>query len=147
MALRTDEAGETGRVAKFGRLFGIVALFTALGPPIGALAFGLLGAAGAVLTGAPDGAAGMFLYGGLLGIVFSWWVGGLQALAAGLAMAAFAAVTRRMSLAPPVIVGLLAGIPFAIGERASVDFALLLILTHAIPALACGLLVRATWKI
>lgn len=144
--MNTDEAAEAGRTLNFGQLLGIVVLFVALGPPIGALAFGVLGAAGAVLTGQPEGTAGMFLYSGLLGIIFSWWVGGLQALVAGLAMAVFAGVTKRMSLAAPTVAGLVAGLPFRIEERATEDFTILLILTHAIAALACGLLARATWK-
>ena len=147
MALSTDEASRTNRSSTYGKLFGIVVLFFFLGPPIGALTFGALGAASAVLTSQPEGTAGMFLYSGLFLVIFSWFVGGLQAFAAGLAMAVFAAATRRMSLVVPVLAGLLAGFPFKVEEKAGEDFTLLLILTHAISALACGLLAKVTWKL
>ena len=50
----------------YGQALAIVAVFIALGPPVGALTFSLLGGAGALLTGQPHGTAGMIFYGGLL---------------------------------------------------------------------------------
>jgi hypothetical protein len=128
-----------------GRFIGIVALFSVVGPPIGAIAFGVVGAAGAWLIDAPPGTAAMILGGGMFGIFFSWFIGGLQAAVAGAAMAGFAALTGRLSVIVAMAAGLLAGLPRIYEEWDSAPYAALLAVVHLAPACACGLIAKAIW--
>lgn len=138
---------ETARPVRLSILAGIVILFVVIGPPIGAMAFSIIGATGALATGQPPGTAGMIFYGGLLGIALSWFVGGLQALASGIAMAAYAAARRRLSLLIPTVAGAMTGIIYQFEEGPAGAFGLLLIATHAVAALACAVLAKQTWKL
>ncbi|MBX9458071.1 MAG: hypothetical protein KL863_19735 [Rhizobium sp.] len=140
------EVSQTGWGSKLGRPLGIVVLFFLLGPPIGALAFSTIGALGALVMGQSGTTAAMIFHGAIVGIVFSWFVGGFQAFIAGAAMAIFELVTRRQSLAVPMIAGLVAGIPYMIEEDLGGGLSTLLLIIHLVASLGCGLLVKATWK-
>ncbi|MBX3582206.1 MAG: hypothetical protein KF810_09940 [Rhizobiaceae bacterium] len=127
----------------YGQALAIVAVFIALGPPVGALTFSLLGGAGALLTGQPQGTAGMIFYGGLLSIALAWFIGGIQAALAGIATAVFALFTGRVSILVAMVAGLACGLVYIYGEGLDTTFAVLLLCVHIVSSLACALIARA----
>lgn len=131
------------------RLFlGISALFFFIGPPVGAIAFSLLGAAGAIATGSPDGIAAMIFHAGLFAVLLSWLVGGVPALLAGAATALFTIATRRISLLAAMGAGALVAVPSVVEQwDAGLPFLALLVGVHLAAALVCGLIARAHWGV
>jgi hypothetical protein len=121
-------------------------LFFLLGPPIGANAFTTMSALSNLVNGHGGATGGMIFHLTIIGIAFSWAVGGLQAFVAGAAMAIFELATRRQSLVVPVIAGLVAGIPYMIEDGPGAGFFTHLMYIHPIAALCCGLLVKTIWK-
>lgn len=132
-------------MSTFLRILAMTALFLAVGPPVGALTFAFVGGAGAVLTGQPPGTAGMILNGGLLGIALSWLIGGIQAAVAGFAMAAFAALSGRLSIVVAMLAGALTAAVYVAGEGLEPLFASLVVAVHIVPAGICGFIAKAIW--
>lgn len=128
----------------WGRFVAIVALFIAVGPPVGALAFSVIGGVGAWLTGQPPGTAGMIFYGGILGVVLSWFVGGVQAGISGLATALFDVATGRLSILAAMTAGLACGIAYVLleGDDLGLGFTLLLLAVHVVAAGVCAVLTK-----
>lgn len=124
----------------------IVAFFTAAGPPIGAVAFSILGAAAAWLTGQPAGTAGLAFYGGLLGLPLSWFVGGAQAAASGLAMAVSKAFAPRFAPLSAMAAAALAGLLSPAGDDAEGGFLGLVLAVHVVAAGACAMLAQTIWS-
>lgn len=129
------------------RLFlGMSAMFFFIGPPVGAMAFAVLGGLGAVVTGAPDGTAGMIFYGGLFAVMISWLAAGIPALLAGAGTALYAIATRRISLLAAMGAGALVAIPSVIEQwDGGLPFAALMVGVHVVAAFVCGLIARAHW--
>ena len=128
----------------WGRFFVIVALFVAVGPPVGSLTFSVVGGVGAWLTGQPAGTAGMIFYGGLLSVVLSWFVGGIQAAISGVAMALYEIKTGRLSVLAAMAAGLVCGLAYLFFEGEDLDggFALLIVAVHVVAAGVCAALVK-----
>ncbi len=127
-----------------GRFFPIVALFLAVGPPVGSLAFSVIGGLGAWLTGQPAGTAGMIFYGGLLSVVLSWFVGGIQAAISGVAMAFYEIATGRLSILAAIAAALVCGLAYVFFEGEGLDcgFALLIVAVHVVAAGVCAVLAK-----
>lgn len=144
-----------------GRFVGIVAVFVALGPPVGALAVTLLLAGLGLGSGlAADGwldqgrfAVGVMLLGIVFGLPISYIVGTAPAALVGLAIAAWDARTGNISLyvalGAALVLGVLAalrsaGLVFASeGERAA---QIAILLAHMAAAGLCWLLARAIFS-
>lgn len=141
-----------------GRFVGIVAVFVALGPPVGALAVMLLLAALGLGSGlAADGwldqgrfAVGVMLLGLVFGLPISYIVGGVPAALVGLAIAAWDARTGSISLyvalGTALVLGVLAAsrasglVSASEGERAA---QIAILLAHLAAAGLCWFLARA----
>lgn len=125
------------------RLVSTVGLFVLIGPPVAAITLSLVGYIGALVTGQPPGIADMLLYGGLMGIVLSWLVGGVQAAFAGVATA----VASLYSPLPPIVVaagaGLVTGSIQIYSDGFEPLFNALMIAVHVAPAVFCAWLARA----
>lgn len=134
-----------------GFVLRIAVLFLVAGPPIGALAFGLLGATAAWLSGQPAGTAGMVFYGGIFAVFISWAIGGLQAAAAGLIVAAAALAARRYSLRLAAGAGLATGLAYVLihlaDEGSGVAFGALVLSVHIVAAVICTILARTLFPI
>jgi hypothetical protein len=128
----------------WGRLVAIVAVFVVIGPPVGALAFSVIGGLGAWLTGQPSGTAGMIFYGGILGVVLSWFVGGVQAGMCGLLTALFDVAKGRLSVFAAMVAGLACGIVYVLleGDDLDLGFTLLLLTVHVVAAGVCAVVAK-----
>mgnify|MGYP001192841389 CR=1 FL=1 len=144
-----------------GRFVGIVAVFVALGPPVGALAVTLLLAVLGLDSGlAADGwldqgrfAVGVMLLGLVFGLPISYMVGAAPAALVGLAIAAWDARTGRISLYVALGTALLLGVLAASrasglvsaseGERAA---QIAILLAHLAAAGLCWLLARTIFR-
>lgn len=141
-----------------GRFVGIVAVFVALGPPVGALAVTLLLAGLGLGSGlAADGwldqgrfAVGVMLLGIVFGLPISYIVGTAPAALVGLAIAAWDARTGNISLYVALGAALVLGVLAALrsaglvsaseGERAA---QIAILLAHLAAAGLCWFLARA----
>lgn len=137
MALgRLVVAGDAGLFVR------IVVLFLVAGPPVGAVAFSLLGGAGAWATGQPGGTAGLVFYGGLLAVVVSWAVGGIQAAATGILVALSAVKRRRYSPTIAAVAGLAIGLAYHVihlaDEAPGFGLAALMVAVHGVSAVVCN---------
>ena len=120
------------------RFVAVLLAFVLVGPPLGAVTVSLAGGLVAFALGDDSGMAGLVFYSGLLGIPLSWFVGGVQAAAAGLAFAAFAAIARRPSIMAGTVGGLAAGLPYVLGEELSEAALAVVLFAHVVAAAVCG---------
>ena len=138
-------------MGSIGFILRIVLLFLVAGPPVGALAFSFLGAAAAWLTVQPAGTAGMAFYGGILAVVISWAIGGLQAASAGLIVALAALIAGRYRLRAAAGAGLATGFAFLLvhlaDEGEGLAFSLLVVAVHVVAATVCGGLARVLFPL
>lgn len=125
------------------RLLSTVGLFVLIGPPVGAITLSLVGYIGALVTSQPPGIADMLLYGGLMGIVLSWLVGGVQAAFAGAATAVASFNTSLPPMAVAAAAGLVTGSIHSYGEGFEPLFDALVITVHVVPAVFCAWLARS----
>lgn len=128
-----------------GRFISIVVLFLLAGPPIGSLAFSLLGAVAASIGNQPPGTPGLIFYSGILSIVLSWFVGGIQAMLSGAAMALFEAVTGRLSVLVAMAAALVCGLVLVSEDIPMTGFSGLVLAVHLVSAAICGLIAKAVF--
>lgn len=141
-----------------GRFVGIVAVFVALGPPVGALGVTLLLAGLGFGSGlAADGwldqgrfAVGVMLLGIVFGLPISYTVGTAPAALVGLAIAAWDARTGNISLYVALGAALLLGVLAALRSAGPVSASegergaqIAILLAHLAAAGLCWLLARA----
>ncbi len=117
----------------------VVLVFAVLGPPVGALAFGVMVAAAAPFFAPDDGLGLLVLYGVVLLLPVAWMVGGLQAVLTGAATALWSWRHGAVPLRIPLIAAcVLAAISVARSGE-TLDVAVLLFAAHPVAAAASWL--------
>lgn len=133
----------------------VATVFTclALGPPIGGavltLAMIILGDALGIPAGAGVGESlKSLLFFGFFSVPYSYFLGGVQAAATGIAFAAYGWLHGRPPLWFTIITALvLFGGAYALGiAEGDSEMAALFFVTHLVPTFLCWLIVRTYWR-
>ncbi len=123
------------------RLLSIVALFGLVGPPLGALLFAAISILGQFAI--PDSMGPLLFYGSLMLLPLSYLIGGLQALASGVAMALWVGVRKIPS--PwwvPVSVGIAGGLFYSLESEIDLAVNAIIVIVHGLTAFLCWLFTR-----